>query len=156
MCTWYLVVSVPNIFIKGFQVQNWGLVDFQVFVACFFAFAFAFTLYMFFGSHLILALGNQTTLESFHENSANPYNLGSKMNFRQVFGDSPWLWFIPVPTTPGDGLSFPRRLDGTGSNGDIPSFDGKETSILVASTQPVHRSLKEDDLDSVDLESDDY
>ena len=41
---------------------------------------------------------------------ANPYDLGPFANFEQVFGYNVLLWFIPVPTTPGNGLSFPVNL----------------------------------------------
>ena len=35
------------------------------------------------------------------------YNLGKKQNFRQIFGDRPELWFLPIFSTKGDGFSYP-------------------------------------------------
>jgi palmitoyltransferase len=33
--------------------------------------------------------------------------LGIRENFTSVFGDTWWLWFVPVHTSKGDGYSFP-------------------------------------------------
>jgi len=74
--------------------------------------------------HLYLALTNQTTIE-FHSNMSNkdkarrkgelfrnPYDLGRRRNFRQVFGPNDFcrfLWLLPYAAKrpPGDGTSFP-------------------------------------------------
>ena len=38
----------------------------------------------------------------------SPFSLGSeRANFEQVFGHSPWLWWLPFFSTPGTGHSFP-------------------------------------------------
>jgi hypothetical protein len=38
----------------------------------------------------------------------NQFDLHSgRKNFEQVFGTNPWLWFLPVRSTPGDGTDFP-------------------------------------------------
>lgn len=76
------------------------------------------------GFHLYLVLTNQTTIE-FHTNMANkskakrrgeyyrnPYDLGRRRNFKQVFGPDDFyslLWAMPYFATPppGDGMSFP-------------------------------------------------
>ena len=40
--------------------------------------------------------------------SGSIYDIGPKMNFREVFGDDVWLWALPVFTSKGDGFTFPR------------------------------------------------
>jgi len=34
------------------------------------------------------------------------YNQGAYLNICQVLGYNPLLWLLPVPTTPGDGVTF--------------------------------------------------
>jgi len=38
----------------------------------------------------------------------NPYDLGKKENFYQIFGKDPKLWFIPVSSSLGDGYHYPK------------------------------------------------
>lgn len=37
----------------------------------------------------------------------NIFDIGWYENLRQVMGDQVWEWFIPIPSTVGDGISFP-------------------------------------------------
>ena len=37
------------------------------------------------------------------------FYLGKCNNFREVLGDQPLLWFVPVFSSLGDGLTFPRQ-----------------------------------------------
>lgn len=41
----------------------------------------------------------------------NPYNLGLKQNWKQVFGSHPSDWAKPTYSTIGDGISFPKNYD---------------------------------------------
>jgi hypothetical protein len=107
LCIWNLTVSIPNIILLGFHEFSVG--EICVFVSCFIAVAFAFTLFAFFGTHLMLVLYNQTTLESYYDHF-NPYDMGTKMNFHQVFGSSAFRWFLPVPNYLGSGLSWPAKI----------------------------------------------
>ncbi|KAH8328815.1 hypothetical protein KR074_001094 [Drosophila pseudoananassae] len=57
---------------------------------------------------------NHTSVEAiypphFYEGgqNKNAYDLGIKQNFLEVFGSKWYLWFIPVYTTVGDGITFP-------------------------------------------------
>ncbi|KAI9216983.1 DHHC palmitoyltransferase-domain-containing protein [Blastocladiella britannica] len=98
---------------------------------------FGLTLGAFAGYHLSLVLANQTTIESMeqqqyrmtrqrrqraaangHGNTmggavvvddrdANPWDLGWRSNFVQVFGTSWWAWALPFRTTLGNGLAYP-------------------------------------------------
>lgn len=65
--------------------------------------------------HIHLLLRNRTTLEAFRQPlmtygpDRNAFNLGFKENFKQLFGRSPLLWLLPVPTTEGNGLVYKLR-----------------------------------------------
>ncbi|KAH8253860.1 hypothetical protein KR032_007130 [Drosophila birchii] len=72
-----------------------------------------FTLIMFAMSLTHMAR-NRTTMEVAHSpyffdsgKSRNGFNLGCCTNFRQVLGSKWYLWFIPIQSTPGDGLTYP-------------------------------------------------
>ncbi|KYR01039.1 hypothetical protein DLAC_02126 [Tieghemostelium lacteum] len=86
-------------------------------------------------SHLRYVFYNETTIEHFEKNSPksthpsakrlyrqgdtessssasyrprNKYNINYTHNFKSVFGESPWIWFLPIqlPLTPLSGLVF--------------------------------------------------
>ncbi|KAH8291219.1 hypothetical protein KR054_009847 [Drosophila jambulina] len=61
---------------------------------------------------------NRTTMETAHPphffNSGknnNGFNLGCCFNFREVFGDKWYLWFIPIQTPRGDGLTYSLAIE---------------------------------------------
>jgi len=111
--------------------------DIQVMMTFIVAGVFGFGILAFAFSHYRLICSNLTTIESFdkkrnmrsklkpsleHEEQGilpetsvsvhNPYRLESKrQNFEQVFGTNPWLWFLPIHTSIGDGLVFPIKED---------------------------------------------
>ncbi|KAJ1799256.1 Palmitoyltransferase [Coemansia sp. RSA 2399] len=71
------------------------------------------------GYHVYLIGCNTTTIESREKDRVTrlikakkckpapyPYDLGPLRNFRAVFGDSIWLWWLPTPAR-GSGLDFP-------------------------------------------------
>jgi len=73
---------------------------------------FGVGLALFATTHYVYIFLNQTTIEIMEKSKSsgnNIYNLGYGRNFREVFGDNPLLWFVPVFTSKGDGLSFPVR-----------------------------------------------
>ncbi|KAK9374479.1 DHHC palmitoyltransferase-domain-containing protein [Lipomyces chichibuensis] len=43
------------------------------------------------------------------ESVGNVFDLGWRENFRQVMGDNPWTWFLPVRTSKGNGSTFPTN-----------------------------------------------
>lgn len=66
--------------------------------------------------HLWLISNNLTTLELLALGIRNAFkggalegffDIGKKKNFQQVFGTNPFLWFIPVYTSYGNGCQFP-------------------------------------------------
>eukprot|EP01096_Ripella_sp_DP13-Kostka_P006835 TRINITY_DN2466_c0_g5_i1.p1 TRINITY_DN2466_c0_g5~~TRINITY_DN2466_c0_g5_i1.p1 ORF type:complete len:424 (-),score=137.86 TRINITY_DN2466_c0_g5_i1:77-1222(-) len=76
------------------------------------AFLYSLILILFGLYHVHLTLRNVTTLENMtyshsRSNRKNPFDVGRKENWRQVFGDSPLLWFVPVWSSKGDGYDFP-------------------------------------------------
>jgi palmitoyltransferase ZDHHC2/15/20 len=70
-------------------------------------------LLVFAGMHYKMVFENGGTLEtlmpSFSGHVHNPYDLGYRANFEQIFGSEPLYWFLPVFTSLGDGCSFPTR-----------------------------------------------
>lgn len=71
--------------------------------------------------HFYLIYHNRTTIEQIQykdlkkEGRLNDdwygfkYDLGLKENWKQVFGDNPWLWFIPKRNSKGNGVTFPKK-----------------------------------------------
>ncbi|KNE68606.1 hypothetical protein AMAG_19761 [Allomyces macrogynus ATCC 38327] len=81
---------------------------------------FGLILVGFFAFHASLVLRNMTTIENMEEqryavaNAAdpnarrvNPFDLGWRANSVQVLGNRVALWWVPVTSPVGDGLSFP-------------------------------------------------
>ncbi|KAG9508693.1 Histone-lysine N-methyltransferase NSD2, partial [Fragariocoptes setiger] len=67
--------------------------------------------------HIHLILKNRSTLEAFrppllrYGPDKNAFNLGASENFKQVFGTKMLLWFIPVSTSLGNGITFDQRRE---------------------------------------------
>jgi len=84
------------------------------------AIVFGFGLAMFAGTHFAYVFKNQTTIEALEKSSRrkeNIFNLGARTNFLQVFGTNPWLWFVPVYTSLGNGLWFEQKYSSSLSSG---------------------------------------
>ena len=64
--------------------------------------------------HLWLLSRNITTIEFCEKlssgQSTSPYDLGVWRNCQSVLGDRLLLWFLPVHSTPGDGITWPRAM----------------------------------------------
>ena len=79
---------------------------------------FFFFLSSLFWYHTFLLLQNRSTLEQFRSptftygTDDSAFDLGKSENFKQVFGDWPLAWFLPLDTTKGNGSSFPMRRGG--------------------------------------------
>jgi len=108
-CFIFLAFSIPYLLNQPDFGKIMSSADtFQGLVASIVCTVFGLGLICFAGIHIDLALKNQSTLESFKISQRNnPYDLGRRANWEQVFGKSPWLWFVPVATTLGNGLTFP-------------------------------------------------
>ncbi|KAJ1849446.1 palmitoyltransferase for Vac8p [Coemansia sp. RSA 2703] len=98
----------------------------EMMILCVLAGSFSLCLLGFTGYHIYLLVQNQTTIESYESNTfrlpneesrvkskkVNLFDVGTKKNFVQVFGARWTHWFIPTPTTTGDGIRFPISFEG--------------------------------------------
>jgi len=94
------------------------------------------------GYHSFLVSRNQTTLESFRapifrynlSGDKKGFYLGKGNNFQEVFGDTRWMYFLPVFSSFGDGVTFPQRghvPDDDPEAGIPPGGAGREVGISV-------------------------
>jgi len=121
-----------HFFVDG---QGSGQESLQIVAVFFVACIFGLAMFSFACNHYYLVFMNITTIESLEKRRnivlsrskrsssdeekgpdvdredyaifCNPYNVGWKRNFQQVFGRNPWLWFIPVANSIGNGVIFP-------------------------------------------------
>jgi len=114
--TWTVILGVfvaACLVDPSFQLSNQKERDVLLFVTFIVTGVFGVGLGLFALTHYAYTLMNQTTIEAMEKKSnlytGNIYHLGSYRNFIEVFGDNPLLWFIPVFTSKGNGLSFPTR-----------------------------------------------
>ncbi|CAK9111505.1 unnamed protein product [Durusdinium trenchii] len=67
----------------------------------------------FFAFHAWMVSKNMTTIEFCEKLEGgiytSPYDLGLWANLRSVLGGNAILWFLPIPSTPGDGITWQRR-----------------------------------------------
>ncbi|CAF4880273.1 unnamed protein product [Pieris macdunnoughi] len=90
---------------------------YHIVFAFFVALMFAVSLGSLFGYHCYLVSHNRTTLEAFRAPmfrggaDKNGFSIGAFKNFKEVFGNSPNLWFLPVFTSLGDGCEYPVRRE---------------------------------------------
>ncbi|XP_069468683.1 palmitoyltransferase ZDHHC15 [Ambystoma mexicanum] len=88
---------------------------FHILFLLFVSVMFFVSLLFLFGYHCWLVSRNRSTLEAFsppifqNGPDKNGFHLGIRKNLQQVFGTNRRLWFIPVVSSLGDGLSFPMR-----------------------------------------------
>jgi len=132
---YYVGCTIPFLFnVK--DIQKLSGEELQVLIVFFFGVAFGLGLLCFSVQHIQLVLQNKTTLESFDRNfeDENPYDLGFYENWKQVFGDEPKLWFLPVLSSIGNGYEFATK--------DSMGFDlesGK--SLIETNSEKGKRSL---------------
>ncbi|XP_060516105.1 palmitoyltransferase ZDHHC15B isoform X2 [Cylas formicarius] len=112
-CIYICLTSLPY-FIAFWKGDLQGMGRFHIFFLFFVAIMFGVSLMSLFGYHCYLVLKNRTTLEAFRPPSfrglgADKYgfHLGRYRNFKEVFGDNPKLWFLPLHTSLGDGIEYP-------------------------------------------------
>lgn len=61
----------------------------------------------------ILARANQDALDSttiYSRDTINPYDVGMWENIKEVFGDNVLYWFLPVFSSRGNGIDFPKNI----------------------------------------------
>lgn len=96
--------------------------------------AFAASLLGFIIMHANLNLSNMTTIEMYEKKKTLPwrYNKGFRKNFKDVFGTSVFVWFVPVHTA--DHLR--RMLDISRlSGGTYPEMEGDGLDPLSGPTE---------------------
>ncbi|XP_063636293.1 palmitoyltransferase ZDHHC20-B-like isoform X1 [Cydia splendana] len=97
------------------NVANAG--RYHIVFAFFVALMFGISLGSLFGYHCYLVATNRTTLEAFRAPmfrggvDKNGFSIGAYGNFKEVFGNQPCLWLVPVFTSLGDGCDFPVRRE---------------------------------------------
>ncbi|UYI27401.1 DHHC palmitoyltransferase [Encephalitozoon cuniculi] len=62
-------------------------------------------------SHIFQEGPITTLADSTDRRVLNPYNLGAKQNWRQVFGSDPLDWLTASHSTLGNGMTFPKNYD---------------------------------------------
>jgi len=99
------------------ELQDHGSGKFHVLFLFFVAIMFCISVSSLFWYHVYLIMYNKSTLEQFRApyfngsgSDAIGWSLGKANNFREVFGYNKWLWFVPLTTSVGDGLTFPTRI----------------------------------------------
>ncbi|KAK8734379.1 hypothetical protein OTU49_006156 [Cherax quadricarinatus] len=119
---------------------------------------FAISLVSLFGYHVFLVVKNRSTLESFRApifrlnhtwmQDKDGFSLGALNNFIEVFGDDRKLWFLPVASSLGDGVSYPVRgqqppSTTTATTSPVQSYGSTQTSLGDGVTYP-QRCVDED------------
>lgn len=91
---------------------------------------FAISLLSLFSYHIYLISQNRTTLEAFRApifrhggSNRRGFYLGKANNLREVLGDQMILWFVPIFTSLGDGLTFPRQCQMNEEDGLSDGYD---------------------------------
>jgi len=86
--------------------------DYYIVVSATFAGLALLLLLPFMCTHFRLLTYNLTTIEHLEKRSrrTNPFDLGWRKNFVEVFGSNPLLWLVPVWTSKGDGITFPSSV----------------------------------------------
>lgn len=133
--SFYVIVVFIDIFGSGTFKNAETIVNFTV--SSVFSLVVILTNIFFLKKHFMLISNNETTIESLaidaylrndhsftyifqegfipqHKDSddrkvLNPYNLGVKQNWKDVFGNTFWEWVSPSFTSSGDGITFKKN-----------------------------------------------
>lgn len=114
----YVMLSTLKYFLAywSHDAINFSNGKFHVIFLFFVSGMFAISLFSLFSYHIYLISQNRTTLEAFRPpifrhggSDRKGFFLGKINNFREVLGDQALLWFVPVFTSLGDGLTYPRH-----------------------------------------------
>jgi len=123
LCLFIVFSSIP--IWMDITFKNLDTIDLQRVIIGFIAIAFGLGLLCFCYSHIHLTLGNMTTIEYYEKARMpgwrNTYDVGQQRNFQQVFGYNPWMWLMPVRTSVGNGLVYPRNDTTGGTDVENPS-----------------------------------
>ncbi|XP_064636682.1 palmitoyltransferase ZDHHC20-B-like isoform X3 [Lineus longissimus] len=148
----YVATSSLKYFI-GFWTEglNGDYGKFHILFLFFASVMFAISLISLFGYHLYLVSNNRSTLESFRAPifrtgpDKHGFDLGSRANIQEVFGDDKRKWFLPVFSSLGDGVTYPTR---TGTNGGasyntMGNTETSDTKLPSPTSTTNHAGTKE-------------
>ncbi|KAG7170486.1 Palmitoyltransferase ZDHHC2-like, partial [Homarus americanus] len=115
----FIGATTLQYFIKFWKNELGEEGKFHILFVFFVSIMFAISLVSLFGYHIFLVVKNRSTLESFRApifrlnhawlQDKDGFSLGAFNNFVEVFGDNKKLWFLPVASSLGDGVSYPVR-----------------------------------------------
>ena len=123
--------------LKGHAAETTG--KFHILFLFFVSVMFCISVSSLFWYHVYLVLSNRSTLEQFRAPyfasgpDENGWGLGKRNNFQEVFGDRPVLWFFPVQTSIGDGLTFPTRINTNTIEATYQSTNSRQSLAAMAS-----------------------
>lgn len=159
----YVMLSTLKYFIAYWSHDNAINLNngkFHVIFLFFVSGMFAISLCSLFSYHIYLISQNRTTLEAFRPpvfrhggSDRRGFYLGKCNNFREVLGDQPLLWFVPVFSSLGDGLTFPRQcqLDEDAELGGSGLTESRE----YMNNRPQNRRFQTSVIDSDDFSDED-
>jgi len=141
----------------GLKGSGAGAGKFHVLFLFFVSVMFCISVSSLFWYHVYLVLSNRSTLEQFRAPyfatgpDENGWGLGKRNNFQEVFGDRPLLWFFPVQTTIGDGLTFPTRINTTNIEANYQSTSSRPP-LAEAMASPAAKAVRgrSKDIDYID------
>ncbi|XP_054090929.1 palmitoyltransferase ZDHHC20-B isoform X2 [Zeugodacus cucurbitae] len=136
----YVALTSLEYFIRFWRGNlDGGMGRFHIVFLFFVSIMFAISLVSLFGYHVYLTLMNRTTLEAFRAPifriggpDKNGYNLGKYANFQEVFGDNWKLWFLPVYTSVGDGLTYTTQKQHQMQSYDSMGDTTQRTRFLIS------------------------
>ncbi|XP_064119849.1 palmitoyltransferase ZDHHC20-B-like isoform X5 [Macrobrachium nipponense] len=115
----FIAATTLQYFIKFWKNQLEVPAKFHILFVFFVSIMFAISLVSLFGYHIFLVVKNRSTLESFRApifqlrntwvQDKDGFSLGAFNNFIEVFGDNRSLWFLPLASSLGDGVTYPQR-----------------------------------------------
>ncbi|KAK2715524.1 palmitoyltransferase ZDHHC15B-like isoform X2 [Artemia franciscana] len=150
-CIYVSLTSLP-FFIAFWKNQvEAGPGKFHVLFLFFVATMFFISVSSLFSYHIYLLLLNRSTLESFRPPvfrlgpDKDGFHLGKFNNVAEIFGDDIKLWFFPIFTSKGDGVSYPQKTLGEEESnllrfGRCGSSDESELNGLTHLTPSVNTS----------------
>ncbi|KXN73135.1 zf-DHHC-domain-containing protein [Conidiobolus coronatus NRRL 28638] len=106
--------SCPGVLNYFFGSGIVTLEEFQLLFLLIVSGLFSISLFGFSVIHILLVLKNKSTIEDLEyirSKKFNIFDLGKRRNFREVFGEFGIYWFLPIPSTPGDGVNFPINAE---------------------------------------------
>mmetsp|Transcript_56979 Transcript_56979/g.123844 ORF Transcript_56979/g.123844 Transcript_56979/m.123844 type:complete len:315 (+) Transcript_56979:145-1089(+) len=132
-CTWVVITLLPTYMRTGLmvgQTRHWSPARSMVAMMAMLLDATLLVMLLCFGGfHIHMVLYNETTIEG----SSPHFDVGPRRNWEQVFGENPWLWFLPVwgKGPAGNGIHWPMNRLSDLRSGDEYCEDGLADSAKL-------------------------